>query len=215
MHPYSIKAAQSAVLAILFSNSPSQLHGAPWMQYRGSTTDGISPEKWTLKSYVSTNGLPRAWQMKAETGFSSFTIADGKAFTIVGRQVDGVKREVLVALGAADGKELWAAPFGIARYDGGGDSGGGSKDDAGKDGGQGQDKNDKDSGSQESGDDAGQRGDDGGSHDSPPPENSEDRGASATPDERILNDLERAPLLQQELSRRAAQNRRVRGAADK
>ena len=123
MHPYSIKAAQSAVLAILFSNSPSQLHGAPWMQYRGSTTDGISPEKWTLKSYVSTNGLPRAWQMKAETGFSSFTIADGKAFTIVGRQVDGVKREVLVALGAADGKELWAAPFGIARYDGGGDSG--------------------------------------------------------------------------------------------
>ena len=102
-----------------------------------------------------------------------------------------------------------------AGKDGGGDSGGGSKDDAGKDGGQGQDKNDKDSGSQESGDDAGQRGDDGGSHDSPPPENSEDRGASATPDERILNDLERAPLLQQELSRRAAQNRRVRGAADK
>ena len=96
---------------------------ADWTQYRGSGSDGNSPEKWPLKSYVSTNGLPRAWQTKAETGFSSFTVSGGKAFTIVGRQIDGVKREVLVALNAADGKELWAAPFGLARYDGGGDSG--------------------------------------------------------------------------------------------
>src|SRR5258708_22914818 len=43
--------------------------------------------------------------------------------TTLFRSLDGVKREVLVALNAADGKELWAAPFGLARYDGGGDSG--------------------------------------------------------------------------------------------
>ena len=98
-------------------------NAAEWTQYRGSASDGQSPEKWAIKSYISTNGLPRAWQMQAETGFSSFTVADGKAFTIVGRQIDGVKREVLVALNATDGKELWATPFGLARYDGGGDTG--------------------------------------------------------------------------------------------
>ena len=119
--------------ALLFASAAiTTTTAADWTQYRGSGTDGNSPEKWPLKAYVSTNGLPRAWQMKAETGFSSFTIADGKAFTIVGRQIDGVKREVLVALNVADGKEFWAAPFGLARYDGGGDSG--TQDNKGGDG---------------------------------------------------------------------------------
>ena len=117
-----MKITQSTLLALLFGSSLLQLPAAEWTQYRGSTADGNSPEKWALKSWP-TNGLHRAWQMKAETGFSSFTIADGKAFTIVGRQIDGVKREVLVASSATDGKELWASPFGLARYDGGGDSG--------------------------------------------------------------------------------------------
>ena len=121
----------AVVLALTGAGSPSTF-AANWTQYRGSATDGQSAEKWTLKAYVSTNGLPRAWQMKAETGFSSFTVADGKAFTIVARQIDGVKREVLVALSATDGKELWAAPFGIARYDGGGDNG--TQDNRGGDG---------------------------------------------------------------------------------
>jgi len=127
-----MKTTRTTLLALLFSASLPQVYAAPWTQYRGSNTDGNSPEKWTLKSYVSSNSLQRAWHTKAETGFSSFTVDDGKAFTIVGRQIDGVKREVLVALNAADGKELWAAPFGIARYDGGGDSG--TQDNRGGDG---------------------------------------------------------------------------------
>jgi tetratricopeptide (TPR) repeat protein len=51
----------------------------------------------------------------------------------------------------------------------------------------------------------------------PPPQPAgEEQGAgSASPDERVLDSLERAPLLQHELSRRAAANRRVRGSADK
>jgi outer membrane protein assembly factor BamB len=57
------------------------------------------------------------------TGFSSFAIADGKAFTLVKRKVDGEDRELCVALDEASGKELWAAPLGKANYDGGGDSG--------------------------------------------------------------------------------------------
>lgn len=118
-----MKTTQSFLLGLLAAASLLQLPAAEWTQYRGSAADGNSPEKWALKAYVSSNGLPRVWRTKAETGFSSFTVAEGKAFTIVGRQVDGVKREVLVALNTTDGKELWSTPFGLARYDGGGDSG--------------------------------------------------------------------------------------------
>lgn len=96
---------------------------ADWAQYRGPTTDGQSPEKLAFAASVNSNSLTRVWKIPAETGFSSFAVADGKAYTIVGRQIDGVKREVLLALNAADGKELWAKPFGVARYDGGGDNG--------------------------------------------------------------------------------------------
>jgi outer membrane protein assembly factor BamB len=42
---------------------------------------------------------------------------------LVLREKDGVQREHVVALDANTGKELWAAPLAIAKYDGGGDSG--------------------------------------------------------------------------------------------
>lgn len=119
-HP--MKTTHATLLFLAFGASLLQLPAAEWTQYRGPAANGNSPEKWKLTS-VPTNGLRRLWHTNAETGFSSFTVADGKAFTIVGRQIDGVKREVLVALNAADGSELWAAPFGVARYDGGGDKG--------------------------------------------------------------------------------------------
>src|SRR5204863_3478785 len=58
-----------------------------------------------------------------ENGFSSFTVAEGKAFTVVNRDLEGAPREVCVALDAQTGKEIWSAPVGVAVYDGGGDSG--------------------------------------------------------------------------------------------
>lgn len=117
--------------------------------------------------------------------------------------------------------------------DGGQDGGsdGGNKPDGGQDGG-GQDGG-KDGGGQDAGGDSGQNGNggpDGGNDASPPPPNDRDGGnggddagapppsepeTPSTPDDRILNDLERAPMLQHELSRRAAQSRKVRGMADK
>lgn len=96
--------------------------GADWPQYRGATLDGRSSEEWPLKTWPA-GGLRRVWQTAADTGFSSFTIAEGRAYTVVAAQIDGVKREVCVALEARTGRELWRTPFGVARYDGGGDSG--------------------------------------------------------------------------------------------
>jgi outer membrane protein assembly factor BamB len=44
-------------------------------------------------------------------------VADGKAFTVVSRQIDGVPTEVVIALDANTGKEAWAFPLKPAKYD--------------------------------------------------------------------------------------------------
>jgi outer membrane protein assembly factor BamB len=93
---------------------------ADWPQYRGPNHDGVSSEriaKWPAA------GPQVLWKATTTDGFSSFSVSGGKAFTIVARQVEGAPREVCVAFDANNGKELWAAPTGIAKYDHGGDSG--------------------------------------------------------------------------------------------
>ena len=69
---------------------------------------------------------PRSFGDKpTNTGFSSFTVSDGKVFTQVVREIKGKSREICLALDAATGKELWIAD--IARGEGysGGDTAGG------------------------------------------------------------------------------------------
>jgi outer membrane protein assembly factor BamB len=99
------------------------LLGADWPQYRGPNHDGASPEKIPVKWPES--GLRQLWKIPLKNGFSSFTLGDGKVFTLVTREWDGGNQETCLALEAATGKELWAAPMGVgsSKYDGGGDSG--------------------------------------------------------------------------------------------
>ncbi len=97
-------------------------HASDWPQYRGPNLDGTSPEKLALKTWPAT-GLRTVWKAPTTLGFSSFTVSGGKAYTIVGRDISGALQEVCIALDAANGKELWARPMGIAKYEGGGNSG--------------------------------------------------------------------------------------------
>lgn len=100
---------------------PLAATAADWPQYRGPAQTGISSESvdvtWTSA------GPKVVWKIPTKNGFSSFAIANGKAFTEVNRDIDGQPREVCVALDAATGKELWAADVGAGKYDGGGDAG--------------------------------------------------------------------------------------------
>ena len=100
------------------------LLAADWPQYRGPNQDGISLERLPVKAWP-VSGLPQIWKAPTSTGFSSFSIGGGSVFTIVAREVEGVKREACVALDAASGNERWAALMCPAKYTGGGDSGGG------------------------------------------------------------------------------------------
>ena len=90
---------------------------ADWPQWRGPNRDDISTETGLLKQWPAT-GPKRAWLFEsAGQGYSSFSIAAGKLFTVGTR--DG--KEIVLALDANSGKEIWAAPFDDILGDGRGD----------------------------------------------------------------------------------------------
>src|SRR5262245_9060784 len=84
--------------------------GANWPQWRGPNRDGISKETGLLKQWPA-EGPPIVWKASgAGRGYSSFSIANGKLYTM-GLRGD---REFVVAFDIATGKEAWATPHGSA-----------------------------------------------------------------------------------------------------
>ena len=101
----------------------TSLFADAWPQYRGPLGDGKSTE-----SLGETLTLKTVWKVPTELGFSSFTIADGRAFT----QILADDAETVVALDAKTGNELWRKPLGPSDWRGGG--GAGTPDNRGGDG---------------------------------------------------------------------------------
>lgn len=101
-----------------------------WPVYRGPNGDGTTKE--AIKTPWTAESLKTIWTAPATDGFSSITTGDGIAVTLMTRDNDGVPTETCVAWAANTGKELWAFPMKMAKYDGGGKSG-----DKGNDGGDG------------------------------------------------------------------------------
>ncbi len=102
----------STVVATLAAATSAQ--AADWTQYRGPNHNGSTTEKIAAK--WPAGGLKALWKVPVVDGFSSFAVAGGKAFTVVGRELDGSAQEVCVALNADTGKELWAVPVATMRY---------------------------------------------------------------------------------------------------
>jgi len=75
-----------------------------WPRWRGMNQDGISPDQGLLKEWPK-DGPKKSWTYeKAGMGYSSFTVAGGKLFTMGTRGND----LVVIALDATTGEELWA-----------------------------------------------------------------------------------------------------------
>jgi outer membrane protein assembly factor BamB len=72
-----------------------------WTNYRGPRRDGKYDQ--AISTSWPANGLPMLWKQPVGIGFSSFVIADGRAFTIEQRR----KQEVVAAYDVATGRELW------------------------------------------------------------------------------------------------------------
>jgi hypothetical protein len=83
---------------------------ALWPQWRGPNRDGVSKETGLLKQWPA-EGPPLFWKATgAGSGYSSFSISDGKLYTM-GLRGD---REFVIAFDIATGKEAWATAHGSA-----------------------------------------------------------------------------------------------------
>lgn len=111
----------AVILGVLLALPIAAALAGNWPQYRGPNQDGLSQEKVNLA--WPAEGPKALWKVPTQNGFSCFAVAGGKAFTQVNREANGEQREILVALDAATGKELWFADIGLGKYDQGGDSG--------------------------------------------------------------------------------------------
>jgi outer membrane protein assembly factor BamB len=94
---------QSPAVAAAADQSASA-HAAKnyWTNFRGPNRDGRYDEMAILTQWPAT-GLTPIWKQPIGLGYSSFTVADGKAFTIEQRR----SQEVVVAYDVANGHEVW------------------------------------------------------------------------------------------------------------
>jgi len=83
--------------------------GADWPQWLGPLRNGTSPEKDLLTTWPE-KGPKVLWKVPGGDGYSSVAVANGRAFTLVQRG----KEELVLALDAAAGKELWTRRSGPA-----------------------------------------------------------------------------------------------------
>lgn len=85
-----------------------------WPQYRGQRGDGKS--SGTIGD-VSNQDLKVLWKVSAPLGFSSLSVAEGRAVTLVAREdANGQMKETVVALDADSGDELWSVLLGPSDY---------------------------------------------------------------------------------------------------
>jgi outer membrane protein assembly factor BamB len=82
---------------------------ADWPHWLGPNGDGSSPEHGLLTTWPA-GGPNVLWKVVGGDGYSSVAVAGGRAITLVQR--DGA--ELVLALDAASGKELWTARVGPA-----------------------------------------------------------------------------------------------------
>lgn len=109
----------TTALGLALASAAFSAESTEWSKFRGPAGNGIVPAvagaKWSLK---------KVWKSPTNLGFSSFSVAGGKAYTLVTGEADGNTGEMLACFNASTGKELWSKPLSvIPKYDGGGNAG--------------------------------------------------------------------------------------------
>ncbi len=99
-----------AILLLTLAYQALGQSAANWPQWRGPNRDGISKETGLLKQWPA-EGPSLVWKASgAGGGYSSFSVANGKLYTM-GLRGD---REYVIAFDVATGKEAWSTPHGSA-----------------------------------------------------------------------------------------------------
>jgi outer membrane protein assembly factor BamB len=131
LHPTRHKHIMRILVPIFSLAVTLPMHAVDWPQYRGPSGDGKSPEKIVLPT--GSTAPKQLWKVPSDSGFSSFAVAGGRAFTLSLKDAEGAKQESVVAYDAKTGKELWFAPLNVPNF---GNDGGnsGTADNKGGDG---------------------------------------------------------------------------------
>ena len=84
----------------------SAARAADWPNWLGPNHNGSSSETGLLTTWPST-GPKVIWEAKGGDGYSSIAVANGRAITLVQRG----GKEIVIALDAVKGTELWTTPL--------------------------------------------------------------------------------------------------------
>ncbi len=105
------------ILLLALAQQAMAQSAANWPQWRGPNRDGISKETGLLKQWPA-EGPPLVWKASgAGGGYSSFSVANGKLYTMGLRG----EREYVIAFDIATGKEAWSTAHGGAFHNDQGD----------------------------------------------------------------------------------------------
>lgn len=120
----AVPVAAAAFLAVHLANAALPAKAAAptgdWPGFRGASNGNAPALPVANPSKIQ---LKQLWKVPTPTGFGSFAVSGTQVFTIVTQEADGNNGETLIALSIKDGKQEWAKPLTIVKYDGGGDSG--------------------------------------------------------------------------------------------
>ena len=100
----SLLLASGSLLAAASLSAQPAVPGE-WARFRGPNNDGTAPVL-KVENWKSTK-IKTLWKTDTPTGFSSFAVAGGKAYTLVVDEVDGNSGETLVCLDVKTGKPAW------------------------------------------------------------------------------------------------------------
>ena len=111
------------LFALIISLGVPRVSAKNWPQYRGSDGNGRSNDTVGQINWP-TSGPIVLWKQPTPLGFSSFAVADGRAFTLVSRENDqGELAQTCIAISAETGDELWHYALSLSKFSGGGDAG--------------------------------------------------------------------------------------------
>lgn len=79
---------------------------AYWTDFRGPNRAGVYAQT-AIETAWPAAGLPRLWKMPIGAGYASFTVGEGRAYTIEQRR----EREAITAYDVKTGRELWAFTY--------------------------------------------------------------------------------------------------------
>ena len=99
------------VWLIGFAGCLTDASGADWPRYRGPHYDGISRETNWVSAWGKT-GPKVLWRASVGTGYSSFAISQGRAYTMGNRTVgkdgdEGTETDTLYCFDAVSGRVIW------------------------------------------------------------------------------------------------------------